>query len=117
MAQDKQLTRIEDKLDALLKKARIDPEDFGAAAGKTATKPTELTQAQKDAIANAPKHIEARPVGAGNPPSAPASPPAMVPSDAVGNVTIETEKTDGEKTVETKPASEVKQDEGKEPAE
>lgn len=56
MAQDKQLARIEAKLDALLEAQEIDPAYFGGQPEKTAARPTrELTAAEQQAIANAPK--------------------------------------------------------------
>lgn len=60
MAQDKQLNRIEAKLDALLQKNKIDPAEFGGVVGKTPSVPAVLTAEQKQAIANAPLHRPAR---------------------------------------------------------
>lgn len=59
MAQDKQLNRIEAKLDALLDAAGIELTD-DMLVGQASPKPRELTDAQKQAIANAPKHIPAK---------------------------------------------------------
>lgn len=111
MSQDKQLSRIEEKLNALLEKQGIAVAGYEQSAAKAASRaPRELTLAQQQAIDNAPKHIEAKVMGA-NPPAgnAPAQ-AATVPPDAVGNVTIETDEPDGDKKVEIKPASEVKSD-------
>lgn len=72
MALDKQLARLEAKLDAILEKAGLDPADFTKATGKTGAKPPrELTPAQQEAINNAPKYIEPKPVGSQPPPAQP----------------------------------------------
>jgi len=59
MAQDKQLSRIEAKLDALLDAAGIELTD-DMLVGQAPPKSRELTPAEKQAIANAPKHIPAK---------------------------------------------------------
>lgn len=77
MSQDKVLLRMEQKLDALLQESGLDPADFGEAGGKAPPRPTPtLTPAQQEAIDNAPKHIEARPI---DPNAVPATPPAQPP--------------------------------------
>lgn len=112
MAQDKQLARLEAKLDALLEKSGLDPEDFGPSGGKTPPRQAaKLTAAQQQAIDNAPKYVEAKATGSatqGVPETPPANQPATVPPDAVGDVTVQTTEPSGEKKVETKPASRVK---------
>lgn len=56
MAQDKQLSRIEAKLDALLEENGLDPSEYGGTQEKQAAAPArELTPAQQQAIDNAPK--------------------------------------------------------------
>jgi len=54
MAMDKQFRRIEAKLDALLEKAGLKPEDF-ADVPRTPRAPRELTPQEQEAIDNAPK--------------------------------------------------------------
>lgn len=72
MSQEKQLARLEAKLDALLKGNGLDPADFGGTGGKTAAKPpTPLTPAQQQAIDNAPKYIAPKETGLQSPPPAP----------------------------------------------
>lgn len=118
MAQDKQLSRIEAKLDALLEESGVDPADFGESGGKApARQPRQLTAAEQQAIDNAPKHIEAKVAGA-TPPTPPApeqapAPSTPVPSEAVGQVTVVTEQPDGKTTTQTKPVSEVKGESGR----
>lgn len=91
MAQDKQLSRIEAKLDALLEKGGLKPTDYAAPVTTSARPPRPLTAVEQQAIDNAPK----TPTGANGPadqprvdqatnapstPTPPATPPAMPPS-------------------------------------
>lgn len=102
MAVDKVLLRIEAKLDALLKEAKLDPAKFGGEAGKGTRRPApKLTQAQQEAIDNAPKHVEARPI------ATQPTPPPPAPPEAVGQATVLTEQPDGKTTTQTKPVSAV----------
>lgn len=110
MSMDKNLARIEAKLDALLEENGLKPEDYAAPVTTGARAPRELTAAEQQAIDNAPK----TPVGAQGPtnPAAtppPATPTAPVPADAVGTVTVETQQPDGTTRTQTMPASEARQ--------
>lgn len=62
MAQDRILARIEAKLDALLKERNLKPADYEATT-TAATQPRKLTEAEQQAIDNAPE----TPVGATGP--------------------------------------------------
>lgn len=88
MAQDKQLSRIEEKLNALLEKQGIAVADYEQSAAKAASRPPrELTPAEQQAIDNAPKHIEARHSGLSGIDEAKvmgASPPALQPTPDQG---------------------------------
>lgn len=109
---DKQLSRMEAKLDALLDKAGIKASEFEATATTTA-QPRKLTPAEQQAIDNAPK----TPIGA-TPPAvtgartdannAPVTPTPPVPPDAVGSVTVETREPDGDVSVQTMDADNAK---------
>lgn len=95
---------IEAKLDALLDKAGIKPEDV--VPETPAPEPRKLTAAEQQAIDNAPKPTpvagqERGPrVTAQNAPDTSSS----VPPDAVGKVTVETKQPSGDTTVKTVPA-------------
>lgn len=111
MALDKRYREINRKLDLLLEKAGIDPNE--GATETPAPQPRELTAAEQQAIDNAPKPTPvAGPVGpmrmtVTNAPDTSSSVPS-VPQGAVGDITIETRQPDGKTEVTTKPASEVK---------
>lgn len=124
MATDKWVARLEAKLDALLEKAGIKPDDVKGAT-PAAPRARRLTAAEKEAIANAPKTptadelnppARAPRVTAQNAPDTSSSVPkadstddtAKAPPDAVGSVTVETEEPDGDMTVDTRPASAVR---------
>lgn len=106
---DKNLQRIEAKLDALLKEHSIKPEDVKVAA-PAARAPAPLTPQQQAAIDNAPKTPTGSSGPAANAPrveastNAPVTPTPPVPPEAIGPVTVETTQADGTTTVQTKDA-------------
>lgn len=114
MAADKQLRRLERKIDALLEASNVDPTEFEQDDTPNRGQARKLTAAEQQAIDNAPKAEATLPpetagprVTAQNAPDTSSSVPA-VPSDAVGSVTVETKEPDGDVTVNTMPASEAK---------
>lgn len=110
----KELARIEAKLDALLEKSGLKPDEI-VEPMSTASRPAhKLTKQEQQAIDNAPATPVAAPpaskgprVTATNAPDTSSSVPA-VPSDAVGNVTVETKQPSGNVSVDTMPASRTK---------
>lgn len=78
MAMDKNLSRIEAKLDAVLRALKVKPEDVEAAKTAPAAPPRVLTAAEQQAIDNAPKPTPV--VGPrGSTPPPPATPPPTPP--------------------------------------
>jgi hypothetical protein len=114
MAADKQMRRLERKIDALLEASNVDMAQFETDDTPNRGQARKLTAAEQDAINNAPKaeatipETVAKPrVTAQNAPDTSSSVP-KVPADAVGSVTVETQEPDGDVNVDTMPASEAK---------
>lgn len=108
MAQDKQLARIEAKLDALLEEQGLDPQEFQQPqVGAVSRAQRERTPQEQQAIDNAPQVTPAVNAKANAP--ANAAPPApAIPQDAVGKVTVETKQPSGESSTRTLSADQAR---------
>lgn len=118
MPQSKELARIEAKIDALLDKAGIKPDEVVDPMATGARAPRKLTAADQQAIDNAPATPAVELDKTNRPPRVDAATNApdtssSVPPDAVGQVTVETQQPDGDTTVKTMPANAAKGKPGK----
>lgn len=132
MSMDKNLRRLEAKLDALLEDAGLDPAEFGETQeGKEAARPPrELTAAEQQAVDNAPATPAATPPERKGPRVTQENAPdtsSSVPKEAAGGKLqaagteadspassqqpTASSQQDGDTKVETKPASQAKEGE------